>query len=106
MSMPEMSERAKVRVVLMFAGIAGLLALLVATGRGNDQRELYDRFFLYLPASAFLLFLVLVITDLYVGVIERRSTAQASVARMRVALVIGLAVSAALLATVLLLWFT
>lgn len=90
----------------MFAGIAGLVALVSATGRASEQRELYDRFFLYLPASAFLLFLVLLITDLYVGVIERRSKTEAYVTQMRVALVIGLTISAGLLATVILLWFT
>ena len=92
-------------MVLILAGLAGLGAFLSATGRGNDQRELYDRFFLYLPASSFLLVVVLVTTDLCVGLVERRATPDVRVVRTAIVLAIGLTVAAALVGTVLLLWF-
>ena len=104
--MPLTTERTKIRIVLIFAGLASLVALLFATGKGNDQRQLYDRFFLYLPASSFLLVLVLVLTDVCVGIVERRSTPDARVLRARLVLASGLAVTAVLVATVLLSWFS
>ena len=91
--------------MLLLAGLAGVVALLFATGRGNDQRELYDRFFLYLPASSFLLVVVLVATDLCVGLVERRATPDARTVRTAVVLAIGLTIAAVLVVTVLLLWF-
>ena len=103
--MPLATERRKIRVVLMLVGLAGLGAFLSATGRGNDQRELYDRFFLYLPASSFLLVVVLVTTDLCVGLVERRGTPDARVVRITIVLAIGSTVAAVLVVTVLLLWF-
>ena len=103
--MPSAPERTKLRVVLVLAALLGLGAFLFATGRGDDQRELYDRFFLYLPASSFLLVSVLVTTDLCVGLVERRATPDARLVRTAVVLAIGLTVAAMLVFTVLLLWF-
>lgn len=104
--MPPATERTMIRVVLVLVGLAGLGAFVSATGRGNDQRELYDRFFLYLPASSILLVVVLVTTDLCVGVVERRATSDARVVRVAIVLGIGLALAAVLVVTVLLLWFS
>jgi len=103
--MPLAPGRMKIRVVLMLAGLVGLGAFLSATGRGNDQRELYDRFFLYLPASSFLLVVVLVATDLCLGLVDRRATPDVRVVRTAIVLATGLTVAAVLVVTVLLLWF-
>ena len=103
--MPLTTERVRIRFVLTLAGLVGLGAFVSATGRGNDQRGLYDRFFLYLPASSFLLVVVLVATDLCVGIVERRASPDARVVRTAIVLTIGLTVAVVLVAAVLLLWF-
>ncbi len=105
--MPLATARLKIPVVLMLAGLAGMGAFLLATGQGIglDQRELYDRVFLYLPASSFLLVVVLVATDLCVGLEGRRATPEARFVRSAIVLVIGLTVAAVLVVTVLLFWF-
>ena len=102
---PSAPQRTKIRVILVLTALFGLGAFLFATGRGNDQRELYDRFFLYLPASSFLLVVVLVTTDLCVGIVERRAIPDARVVRTAIVLAIGLTVAAVLVITVLVLWF-